>query len=204
MPIRYTVSAGDCLSRIAFEHGFFPDTIWNHPDNSELKGIRKDPNVLMAGDVVVIPDRELKDASKPSDKKHRFRKKGIPAKLKVRLLKKGKPRKNEHYRIIIDGASKEGTTDGDGFINQPLPPNASEGKLIIGEGANSEVFVLRFGHVDPLACDTGVAGRLHDMGYSVGANLAGALRKFQTDNQLDVTGEINDATRNKLKEKFGQ
>lgn len=204
MPIRYTVNPGDCLSRIAFEHGFLPDTIWNYPGNSELKGTRKDPNVLMAGDVVVIPDRELKEASKPSDKKHRFRKKGIPAKLKVRLLKKGKPRKNERYRLIIDGAMKEGATDGDGFINQPLPPDAIEGKLIVGEGTNSEVFMLQFGHVDPLLCDSGIAGRLHNLGYSVGENLAGALRRFQADNQLDVTGEINDTTRNKLKEKFGQ
>ena len=203
MPIRYTVNSGDC-TRIAFEHGFFPDTIWNHPDNSALKKSRKDPNVLMPGDVVSIPDKELKEASKPSDKKHRFRKKGIPAKLKVRLLKKGKPRKNEHYRLSVDGASTEGNTDGDGFINQALPPNASEGKLIVGEGANSDVFLLRFGHVDPLVSDTGVAGRLHDLGYSVGEDLAGALRKFQTDNELDATGGMNDATRNKLKEKFGQ
>jgi Putative peptidoglycan binding domain/LysM domain len=204
MTTPYKVKAGDCLSSIAYEQGFFPDTLWNHPDNSELKQNRKDPNVLMPGDVVSIPDKALKEASKPAGQKHRFKKKGVPAKLKVCLMKKGKPRKNEKFRLIIDGIPVEGTTDGKGFVEKPLPPNARQGKLIVGEGANKEVYLLQFGQVDPIDTDTGVAGRLQNLGYSVGEDLAGALRKFQANNKLEVTGTINDATRNKLKENFGQ
>ena len=58
MAISYQVKEGDCLSSIAFEQGFFPDTIWNHSNNAVLKEKRKDPNVLMQGDVVFVPDRE--------------------------------------------------------------------------------------------------------------------------------------------------
>jgi len=204
MPTSYTVKNGDCISSIAFEHGFFPDTIWNHGDNAELKSKRKDPNVLMPGDVVIVPDKQINEISKPTEQEHRFRKKGVPAKLKVRVLKKGQPRKNEKYRLIIDGKVLEGSTDGDGFVEKPLPPNAREGKLILGEGERKDTFVFRFGHVDPLDTDEGVAGRLHNLGYSAATDLPGALRKFQSDNGLEASGRVDEPTRSKLKEKFGQ
>ena len=204
MPIQHKIQPGDCVSSLAYAHGFFPATIWDHPDNAELKQKRQDPNVLLPGDILVIPDKTLKELSKPDEQKHRFRKKGVPAKLKVRLLKNGEPRKNEKYRLIIDGFPQEGTTDGDGFVEKSLSPDAREGKLIVGEAGHQEVFVFRFGHVDPLDSDEGVAGRLHNLGYAVGDDPSGAIKKFQADNGLKVTGRVDDATRNKLKEKFGQ
>ena len=204
MATQYTLKQGDCLSSIAYENGFFPDTIWNHPDNSDLKQKRKDPNVMMAGDILTIPDKQLHEVSKPTDHEHKFKKKGVPAKLKIRVLKKGQPRKNEKYRLIIDGVAQQGTTDGDGFVSQSLPPDAKEGKLIVGDPPGQQVFVFHFGHVDPMDTDEGVAGRLHNLGYAADNDLPGALRKFQADNGLQPTGHADDATRNKLKEKFGQ
>ena len=49
-----------------------------------------------------------------------------------------------------------------------------------------------------------MAGRLQDLGYSARKGLPGALRKFQKDKDLQVTGQVDTATRNKLKELFGQ
>ncbi|HWV99923.1 MAG TPA: peptidoglycan-binding domain-containing protein [Candidatus Acidoferrum sp.] len=204
MPLNYKAKPGDCISSIAYEQGFFPDTIWNHPGNAELKQKRKDPNVLLPGDIVVIPDKQLKELSKPTEQEHRFKKKGVPAKLKLRLLKNNQPRKNEKYRLIIDGISLEGTTDGNGFLEKPLPPDAKEGKLIIGKKDPKEVFVFHFGTVDPLDSDDGVAERLRNLGYAPEENSEGALKRFQADHGLKVTGQADDATRNKLKEVFGQ
>jgi len=204
MPIEYEVEPGDCLSSVAFEHGFFPDAIWNHGSNTDLKESRKDPSVLMPGDKVIIPDKELSEVSRPTEQKHKFRKKSARVKLRIRVLKKGKPRKNEVYRLDIDGDIREGSTNDDGFITERLPANAEFGKLTVGEGAGRQVFALNFGYVDPLDTDDGVAGRLHNLGYSAARDLPGAIKKFQSDQGLQPTGAVDDTTRSKLKEAFGQ
>ena len=67
MPINYQVKQGDCISSIAFEHGFFGDTIWNHPNNKDLKTKRQDPNILMPGDMVFVPDKRLKEVSESTN-----------------------------------------------------------------------------------------------------------------------------------------
>ena len=61
---------GECVGSIAFEHGFFPDTLWDHPNNAELKGKRGDPNVLLAGDVVHVPDLRPKEVAVAAGQSH--------------------------------------------------------------------------------------------------------------------------------------
>jgi hypothetical protein len=63
MPIRHVVKPGDSVIQLSDEHGFYAMTIWDHADNAELKQKRADMNILMEGDVVVIPDKREKTAS---------------------------------------------------------------------------------------------------------------------------------------------
>jgi Putative peptidoglycan binding domain len=87
----HIVKDGDCIDSIAAEHGFFPDTIWNHPDNSDLKQLRKDPNILLAGDKVMIPELQIKEVWKADRARHRFKRKGVPARLRLRFMKPKEP-----------------------------------------------------------------------------------------------------------------
>lgn len=87
----YEVNAGECVSSIAFEHGFYWRTLWDHSSNAALKARRKDPNVLLAGDVVHIPDLTLQEESGATEARHRFQLKGVPAKLRIRLLEPCEP-----------------------------------------------------------------------------------------------------------------
>ncbi len=56
MPM-YTVKPGDYLVKIANEHGIANwKTIWDHPNNAELRKKRKSPDVLFPGDQVYVCD----------------------------------------------------------------------------------------------------------------------------------------------------
>lgn len=221
MPTQYTVKQGDCISSIAYAHGFFPDTIWNHSDNSQLKQKRKNPNLLLPGDIVVIPDKELKEVSKPTEQEHKFRKKGVPAEFRLRVLDEAapassgasqpadKPRANVPFRFYIDDTlHKEGQTDGDGYVKCSIPPNAAQGRLVLEPGTDKETaLLLNFGHLDPIEEVSGVQARLRNLGFDcgdedgeIGPQTKEALKSFQSKNGLDATGELNDSTRDKLRQ----
>src|SRR5262245_51865590 len=69
----HRVKQGEHLSRLAQQYGFSDYcTIWNHPQNAELKRKRNNPNVLYPGDILFIPDRELCEEVRPTDQCHAF------------------------------------------------------------------------------------------------------------------------------------
>jgi hypothetical protein len=199
----HVVAHGECTSSIADAYGFSWETVWNHPNNSALREKRNDPNVLYPGDELFVPDVEIKHVPRPNDQRHKFVKKGTPAKLNLRLLDDDKPRSNLQYTLEVDGVSLSGVTDGDGFVKQVLPPYARAGRLILGEEPTQEIYELQFGTVDPVETDEGVRGRLISLGFGTD-NLSDAIGAFQRKEGLDVTGEADAATRARLQEKFGQ
>ncbi len=207
MAINYQVKQGDCISSIAFEHGFFPDTIWNHANNKQLKERRKDPNVLLPGDVVYIPDKQLKELSEPTNDVYKYRVMNVPAKFALRLLFNGAPRKNEPYTLDIDGKVTNGQTDGDGFVKLSISPSAKRGSLVVGTGANQTRYALNLGQLDPADQIAGVQKRLNNLGFKCGRadgtfnpETKAALEAFQAYAGLPITGELDDATKSKLKQ----
>jgi hypothetical protein len=204
----YSVQPGDCMSSIAFERGFFWKKLWNLGANASLKTSRKNPNVLMTGDVVHIPDLTVKQVPCATDKQHQFVRKGVPEKLRMKLLdNKRKPRANLVYNIVIDGKSRSGKTSAKGELTESIPPNAKVGKLMIGK---SEVINLNLGHLNPVSDMSGIKMRLANLGFYKGAidsNLddaaKSALSSFQNAQGLPVTGAADDATKNQLQKLHG-
>ena len=68
----HTVVQGENIDVIAFKYGFHPATLWEHDENQKLRDKRKDPNLLMADDEVFIPDRELREKTVHTGKRHTF------------------------------------------------------------------------------------------------------------------------------------
>jgi len=199
------VGAGETTMSLAKKNGFFWRTVWDHPENAQLKAKRKDPNVLFEDDEIFIPEKRPKEVSKGSEQEHVFKLKGEPAKLKMRLLKLGQPRANESYVLEVDGNPIEGKTDGDGRIEHFIPNDASSGRLLINGG--KEIYPLRLGRLDPLELISGVQQRLKNLGYNcggeqgeLGEKTKEALKKFQAEHKLNETGEPDAATKAKLKE----
>src|SRR5689334_18577932 len=134
MPI-VKLQQGDCLSSIALSRGFDPNTVWEHGDNADLREKRTNPNALLPGDSLFVPEIEEKEEPAPTDKLTTFKLTVGPIRLRVRLTKHGKPRADEAYKLEMDdGVTLEGQTDGDGWIDQPISITAKSAKLSLNEG----------------------------------------------------------------------
>lgn len=195
------------MSSIAEEYGHFWETVWNDTENAELKEVRKDPNVLMPGDRVTIRPITKKSVSKATNKSYRFRRKGVPAKLHIRLMKHGEPRANESYRVDIDGKLTKGVTNAEGYVDIYIPCRAKQGKLWVGPPEDEKMYQLQLGATLPVERVKGQKQRLKNMGYRCGfiddeitAVYREALRAFQQSQALPESGEADQATRDKLVE----
>jgi hypothetical protein len=213
MPITYTVVQGDYVSRIAAQQGFAGySKIWNHPNNAELKNLRKNPEVLYPGDVLFIPDRVDRIEDRPTDAKHTFVAKIAPLKLRVVIKDvNNKPVANKPCQVIVDGHVFDLTTDGTGKVETEIPRTARDGRLTLRDpSVPIEIDLpILIGHLDPVEEKSGQFARLHSLGYNPGetpddANrFKRAIEEFQCENHLTVDGICGPATQSKLKLVFG-
>lgn len=197
----YVIQEGDCLSSIAERYGFFWQTLWDA--NSELKQKRKNPNVLMQGDVLRIPPRTPREESAPTDQLHTYVKKGTPAKFRLIVERFNIPLRNRRYILEVDGKLHEGTTNGIGMLEVFIDPAARGGTLRMPDDAME--CHLQFGWLDPLDELMGIQARLQNLGFYQGEldgkdneDLREAVTYFQSSVNLEPTGELDDATRQKL------
>lgn len=215
MSRKHLVRPGECLVTIARQYGFNDyRTVFDHPDNAALKKTRPNPNILHPGDVVAIPDRKLKTAKIETGQMHRFTVVLPKKELHLRLHDaEGKPLANEPYVLEVDGEPPvEGKqTDGDGILKERVPVGRAGANLTIRE----RTLRLRFGQLNPTRdCPeddlSGVQSRLRNLGYDAGSPgeprgllLRSALATFQADEGLEVTGEPDEPTRQKLEKIHG-
>lgn len=241
----YVVREGDCISSIACDHGHLWETLWNDPANAALKQARKDPNVLLPGDRLTVMPLRLKRESRATDQRHRFRRKGGPAKFRLRLLEETQPPPPETppepdpvyqdrdvitedplvepqpledrgvadapYVLDIDGRLYEGQTDAEGFLEVSIPPDAKSGRVIFHPGTLAErVIDLELGELSPITEPIGLKQRLANLSFDCGdrdnamtPGLEAALRAFQEKHGLEVTGEADAPTRQRLQALHG-
>jgi hypothetical protein len=213
----HPIRQGESAESVAHEAGHLCETVWNDPANAELKQARESPHVLLPGDSLFVPDIEPKTVQCATGRKYTFKRKGVPSKLRVRFLTDGKPRAGKPYSFVIDGAQRQGTTDGDGWLEETLSPDAVRAVVQFAAAPpvdadpaapdlpEAYTYVLNLRHLDPATEVTGAQARLRNLGYPcgdvdgvLGPRTKEALSAFQTDNGLDVTGEVDEATKNRL------
>lgn len=199
---RYEVQQGDTLTSIAFRFGFFPDSLWTLPENEALRTLRQHGDILMPGDVLVIPDAQPAELAKSTSQRHRFKRRGVPARLRLQFLRDDGPIASAPYTLIVDGRETTGLTDSEGVLDTFVAPDARSGEIRL----DNEVYALQLGTLDPVSELSGVKKRLNNLGWFCGdpdapadALLERALRQFQERMQLPVTGEADDATREQLR-----
>lgn len=210
MTQQITIKQGECLTTIALARGFDPQTIWDHPDNADLKELRHTYQALLAGDRLIIPDLEEKQVAVNTNTVAHFKLSVGSVKLRLRLTRHGEARADEAFELTIDGSAAPitGTTDGDGWIDQAIPADATRATLKLRDGVES--YVLNLGHLDPHDSPAGIQQRLRSLGFyfgrvdgELGDVTTAALRRFQTAKDLTVNGEADDATVSALRDAYG-
>jgi hypothetical protein len=198
------------MPKIAAEYGFSDyRTIWQLPENAALRDRRPNPNVLAAGDEVFIPDKQDKAVSAATGAKHSFTLKGKATHLRLVLLDfAGTPLRKTPVRITVDGKTSTVTTDGDGLLDQVVPPGAPSATLTADAIGTIEI---QIGNLDPIEQRSGLLARLYNLGYVPGADelevddeaLAFGVELFQADAKLPIDGSDLDSIEAKLKDIYG-
>ncbi|MFO0555527.1 MAG: type VI secretion system tip protein TssI/VgrG [Polyangiaceae bacterium] len=121
--------------------------------------------------------------------------------------------KNRPYEMTVDGVRYTGTTDGGGNVNQDIPESATKAHILVWEGdpPTGKNHVWDLSIEDPPAASSvdGARSRLANLGYEVGTGASvdpvtkQAILDFQSDNDLEETGELDSATSAKLSEVHG-
>ncbi len=214
----YVVGQGDCIATIAAQYGFVDwRIIWNHSRNTGLRARRTNPNQLLPGDAVFVPDPDVPEHTRPTDAVHQFRMRTATVRLRLRMLDTaGRPYEQAKYRVEAcfsagtpPVASKEGRVPTDGRIELEIPAGASHGTVrLVPKGAKDEaalVWRLEIGHLDPFDEASGAEARLHNLGLfamdrsgEVAAWSKAIVAAMQKGFGLPITGEADADTRQKM------
>src|SRR3954447_13545189 len=126
MSVTYTIKLGDYLAGIAKAFGYTdPDGIWNSPENTALKQLRKNGNILLAGDQLVIPDLKAGEIACNTDKQHTFVLARKPLFLRITLRQAfAQPLAGIRCDMSIDSNSAVVTSSPSGQVERSCPPTA--------------------------------------------------------------------------------
>ncbi len=216
MPTNRTVQPGDCIASIAQESGFSDyHKIYDDPANADLKKKRPNPNVLAVGDVVVIPDVTSKSVSVASGKEHTLVVATVPTLLRIRIIDEtGKGMKDLDYELVVGPITYSGKTPESGEIEAGIISAVQKtGTLRLWKkkeaGIDGYSFPLELGGLEHESVDSACQARLMNLGFDCGgitgdvdARTRNAVRRFQKDTKLEITGKLEKDQQDKTREKL--
>jgi hypothetical protein len=217
----HVTKQGEYLSSIADQYGFSDyEEIWNHPANADLKSKRQNPNVLLPGDRLFIPEIDIAEYDRPVDLCHKFKLSATILRLRVQLQRAFAPpiASNPCPMKIDDRLFADTATDANGLVEHTIKPSTEQGSLTIKnfvqgirkEKCADKIVHLKIGCLDPIDSISGQQGRLINLGYyrgSLDANnpleMRSAVEEFQCDHDLSVDGVCGPNTQAKLEKVYG-
>jgi len=130
------VGEGDCISSIAFNNGVMEWKKLYDYQEQKFKDSRKNPNSLVVGDQIKIPQgKELSDSKSTGSKVKITVAKAKTVRLRLVLIdREGKPIIDKPYTLKwavgdLSWGTKLGKTDAQGLIEADIPPNSRVAEL---------------------------------------------------------------------------
>jgi N-acetylmuramoyl-L-alanine amidase len=225
----HKVKQGEHLTSIASMYGFRDfRTVWLHPDNSELRALRRNPNLLFPGDEVSIPEKQQKSEPSDTGKLHRFQIKGQKLLLQIIVQDiNANARRDTFYLLKVHEDVFGHNTDAKGMTKDKIEDSDRDGELLLDDPRL--LFRLKIGHLNPLIespetvadekerreAIAGWQDRLNNLGYFAGytptndRQLHWAIEEFQCEHGWNPvkgkkpTGKTDHETRDKLEEVHG-
>lgn len=204
-----TVKQGECVESLAYQAGHVLGTVWEHPQNSALKALRKDPHTLLPGDALFVPAIRPKTLACATQKVHRFRRKAVPARVVI-VLAGARALANLPFELHLGMATFNGVLDADGALRIPVMPDVSDGYLLVDPEGKNLRLTLGMRHLDPINETSGIQGRLQNLGFYTGPQdglysqaLVFSLQRFQQSRGLAPSGVLDDTLRDALLDAHG-
>lgn len=130
------VGEGDCISSIAFTYGLTEwKKLYNHQEQ-KFKDSRKNPNSLVIGDQVKVPQgAELSDSKSTGSKVKITVAKSKTVRLRLVVIDSmGNAIKDKPYTLkwavgVLSWGTKSGKTNSQGLIEADIPPNSRIAEL---------------------------------------------------------------------------
>lgn len=198
----HVVSAGEHLARIAALRGFRSYApLWNDPANEALRRQRTNPNILAVGDHAHVPNPELREVDRATEKRHRFRAELHPLVVRLGFLHwNGRPVEPGPTPVSVDGKDVPFVASA-GRIEFPVDVRADRCLVGISDGE----LLMRVGFLQPADTVAGFRDRLTNLGYDAGESdkasdlqLRSAVEEFQCDHELVVDGKCGPKTQKAL------
>ncbi len=206
----HRVRQGESIFSLSKRYGVPADKILNHPDNRQYQDSGRSSGILYPGDIVSIPDPEIKEVELATNQRHTFSCLNRSVELKMRFLKRDEPLADEPYLLRVTGDEISGNLDRDGWLREQVPADAADAVLVLGEGDSQRKINLRIGDLNPAQEAGGICQRLHNLGFFHSEEDLeservdpDALRTFQAKHGIEETGQLDEDTRNRIIEAYG-
>ncbi len=206
------------IPTIALLHGINDwSTIWEHPENAELRRTRTNPLLLASGDHVFVPEDEP-DFVAGSGRHVEFRPAPPLSELRMIMLvlqdSRGNPFAKKRFQLRYGDGTMEGLTSERGEVNCFVPYTQNAPTLTVFPRDGNEqlrlVWPLQLGWLEPVETTIGLKGRLRNLGYTInaldestGEDFEFAVRLFRLQHELPDSGVIDDQLRRRLVEAHG-
>lgn len=174
MTTRYTIIDGDTMALIASRFGICDwRALYEHRDNAELRASCPEPNLLVPGVTVVVPERPAsRRLAVRTGAEHAVVVQRRVDWLRLRLVApNGDSRAGWGYRLELEGeAAHEGTVPEDGLLELELPRPVARARLWLwpaeqdGPTEDDEGLDVIVGGLRPPDDAHGVQARLSNLG----------------------------------------